>query len=129
MKGLEHDRCEERLRDVKRYDYFILLPDDPFKVAWDVINMLLVLFVSVTTPARIAFTEEDNLEWTVIGLIVDSLFLVDLVLNFFSAYHDSELNPIDDRKKITKRYLRGWFFVDLISIIPISLITKAGNYN
>ena len=114
---------------MKKYNYFILLPDDTFKVAWDVINMLLVLFVSVTTPARIAFTEEDNLEWTVIGLIVDVLFLVDLVLNFFSAYHDKELNLIDDRVKITKRYLRGWFFVDLISIVPISLITKAGNYN
>ena len=114
---------------MKKYTYCILLPDDPFKQWWDFVNMIMILFVCVTTPARIAFTEEDNFTWTLIGICVDTIFFVDLVLNFFTAYHDRELNLIDDRKKIIKHYLKGWFFIDLISILPISLITRTGDYN
>ena len=51
-----------------------------------------------TAPWRLAFTEEDDLKWTIIGIVVDSFFLVDLVLNFFTAYHDEEFNLVDDRK-------------------------------
>ena len=58
---------------------------------------LLILFVCITAPWRLAFTDEDDLEWLIIGGIVDSFFLVDLVLNFFSAYHDEEYNLVDNR--------------------------------
>ena len=127
--SIMQDDDAERLRHAKKYDYFIILPDDPFKATWDVINMLLILFVCVTTPARIAFLEDDDFAWTLTSACVDTFFLVDLVLNFFSAYHDKQLNLIDDRKKIAKRYLKGWFLVDIFSILPISLITRSGDYN
>ena len=52
----------------------------------------------VITPARIAFTEADDLTWVIVGLLFDLLFTIDLVLNFFMAYHDEEFNLIDDRK-------------------------------
>ena len=52
----------------------------------------------VITPARIAFTDADDLTWVVIGLLFDLLFGIDLVLNFFMAYHDEEFNLIDERK-------------------------------
>ena len=32
-------------------------------------------------------------------------------------------------KKIAKHYLRTWFAIDLIAVIPVSLILKTGNYN
>ena len=85
-------------RSQKKYDYFIILPDDSFKGAWDILIMLLILFVCVTAPARIAFTDTDNFEWIVIDAVVDSFFFIDLVLNFFMAYHDEEYTLIDDRK-------------------------------
>ena len=99
------------------------------KELWDIISMLLILFVCVTTPARIAFTDEDDNTWTIINIVIDTLFLIDLVLNFFSAYHDEELNLIDGRKEIALHYLKGWFLIDLISILPISFLTKSGDYN
>ena len=88
QRSHEQEIYEGRLRDAKSYDYFILLPDDQFTAVWEIVNMLLILFVCVTTPARIAFTEDDDLTWIIINSCVESLFLIDLVLNFFSAYHD-----------------------------------------
>ena len=52
----------------------------------------------IAAPTRIAFSDEDNLTWTIIDGFVDTLFLIDIVLNFFFAYHDDEYNLIDDRK-------------------------------
>ena len=60
--------------------------------------MALILFVCITAPARLAFTDTDNLEWIIVDAIVDGLFFVDLVLNFFMAYHDEEFTLIEDRK-------------------------------
>ena len=82
----------------RSYDYFLILPDDSFKAAWDTIITLLIFFVCVAAPWRLAFTEEDDLPWIIIGIVVDSFFLVDLIINFFTAYHDEEFNLVDDRK-------------------------------
>lgn len=45
----------EKLRDLKDYDYFIILPDDPFKGKWDLIVTFILLFSAIMTPYRIAF--------------------------------------------------------------------------
>ena len=76
----------------------IIMPENTFKVFWDLLVTLLILFVCVTAPWRLAFTDEDDLAWMIVGGIVDSFFLVDLVISFFTAYHDEEYNFIDDRK-------------------------------
>ena len=62
---------------------------------------MLILFVCVTAPWRLAFTDEDDLTWMIVGGVVDFFFLIDLVTNFFTAYHDEEYNFIDD-KKVTR---------------------------
>ena len=85
--------------------------------------------MSIFTPARIAFTDADDLKWTVIDTIVDLLFAVDLILNFFFAYYDEEYTLVDDRRTIAKTYLRSWFAVDLLSIAPVSLVFRIGDFN
>ena len=48
------------------------------------------------------------------------------MLNFNSAYVEENTNDvIDDRKKIFDQYSKGWFLVDLISILPLELILLA----
>ncbi len=36
---------------------------------------------------------------------------------------------IDDRREIASRYLSGWFFIDLISVIPFDEFIDKGNVN
>jgi hypothetical protein len=39
---------------------------------------------------------------------------------------------VDDRKMIAKRYLKGWFIIDMVSIIPFDVLLQASfekNYN
>lgn len=92
--------------------------------------MVALLFVCFITPYRIAFTESDELEWIIIDCLIDLLFLTDLILTFFMAYYDEKTyDLVDDRKKIACRYLRFWFIIDLLAVIPISLFLNTNDYN
>ena len=54
------------------------------------------------------------------------MFLLDIFLTFNKGLVDEKLNQILDRREITKRYLMGWFIIDLIAIFPFELILCQG---
>ena len=41
----------------------VLHPNLKWKIRWDLVNLLLILFIGVNTPYHIAFVEEDTLSW------------------------------------------------------------------
>jgi hypothetical protein len=83
------------------------------------------LFYSILiTPFRIAFTDYDPLGWLLLDCFVDLIFAADIVINFYTAYFDFDDNLITDRRIIAKAYLKGWFFIDFISILPISPVIQ-----
>lgn len=96
-----------RLRKLKKYNYFIILPDDSFKQKWNLIITCNLLFTAIITPYRIAFFDLDDSTWIVIDSFVDAIFGIDMVLNFFTAYYDSKEDIVDTRKKIAITYVRS----------------------
>lgn len=54
-------------------------------------------------------------------------FLVDLCINFLSAYEDENKKVIDDPKLIAKEYLSGWFLIDFVAVVPISYFLTSDN--
>lgn len=58
------------------------------------------------------------------SLTIDTIFLIDIFVNFFSAFQNEDLVMIDDRKVICKSYLSSWFLLDMIAIFPFDLLTK-----
>jgi len=54
---------------------------------------------------------------------IDVLFLVDILINFNTAYTSDAFDIVDDRKQIAKEYLQGWFTIDVLAIIPFDLLT------
>ena len=112
------DRMKER-QNRKRY---MLYPEDEIKGQWDVFITLVLLFTCITTPARIAFDNDDDIEvgWETTRWIVDFFFLVDIIINFNSAYQDDDFKTIEDRKRIAAEYIFGWFFLDVFAIVPFS---------
>ena len=49
---------------------------------------------------------------------------------FNTAYYDANFMIVEDRGAISCAYLRSWFAIDLLAIIPFDLILKAGyDYN
>jgi hypothetical protein len=110
----------EKLRKLKNYTYFIILPDDSFKKKWDLFITFILLFTAVVTPYRLAFYDIDDIAWVVIDTVLDAGFALDIVLNFFMAYYDDSEDIVDNRKVIACRYVKRWFFIDVASVFPIS---------
>ena len=61
-------------------------------------------------------------------IVVDSIFLIDIFVIFNSAYYQDEVELIEDRATICCEYLKGWFVIDVLSILPIDLIFNIGGF-
>ena len=57
--------------------------------------------------------------------MIDALFGIDIVLTFFSVYTDEDFVMIEERKEIACTYLKGWFIIDLVAILPLNLLIDA----
>ena len=97
----------------------IIYPENSHKASWDLFMAIVLVFTCVVTPVHICFGE-GGLSWKISNFIVDGLFLVDITLIFLTAISTEDFVIIDDHKEIACEYLKGWFFIDLLAIIPFA---------
>ena len=107
----------------------LLRPDSPQKICWDLLAIGFLMYTIVIAPMKIGFEIEDYCPsgiW-VWEAIIDCAFVLDLLLNFFTAtYTDTakgtelNFNPI----VVASAYLRSWFIIDLLSSMPIDLFVS-----
>ena len=98
-------------------------PNSRYKLRWDMYVMLMMILAAIFTPWQLAFINEDTLGWIILNAIIDGSFFFDIIFTFFTAYFDEvKLVLIYDKKVIAKKYLKFWFWLDLLSIIPFDQI-------
>ena len=106
---------------------WIILPDNPYKKIWDLVIAILILYSAIITPYEIAFSDRNKSSW--FEILIDIFLAMDIVLTFFSAYTDEEENLVKNHKKIIKKYLKSWFIIDIISVLPLNNLFKSGKYS
>jgi hypothetical protein len=84
---------------------------------------LALIFTAIVTPYEIGFLHSkfDLSPFALVNRGIDGLFGIDMVLRFFMWFEMAGSGGgriVKDHKKIVNNYLRGWFGIDLISIIP-----------
>ncbi|KIZ06554.1 Potassium voltage-gated channel subfamily Hmember 2 [Monoraphidium neglectum] len=82
----------------------VVCPSSPARLAWDVWMMALVAYLCCVVPYEVAFAYS-SAGLTVVNAVVDAMFWIDLLMNFSHA-------------AVARRYLRGWFAVDLVTTMP-----------
>ena len=102
-------------------------PNDGPKINWDIFMTFVLLLTCVITPLHIAFSDEENeVRWMgILNNCIDVLFAIDMIVIFNSAYYDENVEIIKDRSTIIWTYLKGWFIIDLVAIIPFGLLTAS----
>lgn len=81
-----------------------------------------MIYTALFTPFNIAFEDEKSFLRKYMDYGADLVFLLDIIINFVSSYFDNEDNLVVEHKKIAINYLKGWFWIDFISIIPFEFI-------
>ena len=104
----------------------LFYPKGRFKEGWTAFMTVVMIYVAIVSPYRMAFMEDvffDGLTTT--DLVLNGLFLADMLINFNSAYIREDGSIEDHRWQIAKTYFASWFLIDLISSIPYNVIELA----
>jgi hypothetical protein len=88
--------------------------------------MTIVLIVMcIFTPLNLSFMwHKQGLGPKIINHTIDLFYFIDVFVIFNSAYLENDIYLVVNRKSIAKRYLKGWFVIDIISIIPFNEMVK-----
>lgn len=105
---------------------YIIMPDSIVKMIWSIIMIFLLFYTATFVPFRTAFIDDVSKEFEYFEYVVDFLFLMDLFINFVSAYVDADRKKETRVKIIAINYIKTWFFLDLLACIPFQLFT--GNF-
>lgn len=119
--GIQKDLEKQSEEKFKPFP-FILSPESKFKAFWNVVIILLLFYTGTVVPYRTAFVDTTSPEMQIFELIVDGLFVIDLFVNFVSAYENEDKKIEMSLSRITVNYVTGWFFLDLIACLPFQLI-------
>ena len=110
---------------------FVINHEGTFKLRWEMVLCVLILYSAITVPYLLAFEDEAiymSFFWY-LEIFVDIFFVTDLVLNFFTSYIDNSnlrgRTRVRDILKIAEHYLMSkWFPIDFFSSIPFDRILR-----
>ncbi|PWA17636.1 hypothetical protein CCH79_00008111 [Gambusia affinis] len=137
--SLGADVLPEYKLQAPRIHKWTILHYSPFKAVWDWVILLLVIYTAIFTPYSAAFllneAEDDggSCVYTcnplnVVDLVVDVMFIVDILINFRTTYVNSNDEVVSHPGRIAQHYFKGWFLIDIVAAIPFDLlISRSGS--
>jgi hypothetical protein len=123
----EANRQQDLLESEQRNKWCgILHPDSKATSAYNQMHMALLLYMLVVLPVRAAFmvVPQFGSGAFMFDLFIDIAIVIDMMLNCRKYYYD-HARLITDKATITGHYMRGWFFIDLLSVLPFNYIVMA----
>ncbi|XP_053117576.1 potassium voltage-gated channel subfamily H member 7 isoform X2 [Hemicordylus capensis] len=132
--SLGADVLPEYKLQTPRINKFTILHYSPFKAVWDWLILLLVIYTAIFTPYSAAFLLNDSEEQkrrecgyscnplNMVDLIVDIMFIIDILINFRTTYVNQNEEVVSDPAKIAIHYFKGWFLIDMVAAIPFDLL-------
>lgn len=102
--------------------------DNDFRRYWNILMIFLLIYVVSWVPVSICFYSDPSDNDAMVSTIVDAAFLIDIFINFISAYEDPlTALPVVSLKKIAIKYSTTWLIIDLIAVVPTQWIEKLFN--
>lgn len=111
-------------------DESVFNPGDKFRYQWDIMTLALMMIVVIDVPFTVCFdVQSKGWDWHyVMSFIVDLFFMMDVVLNFNTAFEREGILQYN-RKDIAIHYLRTWFLIDVASALPLDLMLDGNDDN
>ncbi|CAG9311863.1 unnamed protein product [Blepharisma stoltei] len=107
----------------------LFVPDSLFGNLWNTVIILALIYTATFMPFLVAFYDSENEIWQGFDIAIDSIFIIDLLVNFNMAFYSEDGELVTDRKIIVKTYLKTWFILDLTASFPFSFISVSNGSN
>ncbi|CAG9585592.1 unnamed protein product [Danaus chrysippus] len=109
---------------------FIISHYGIFKTFWDWLILIATFYVAVVVPYNASFVDEGHPRISVTSdVVVEALFIIDIVLNFRTTFVSKKGEVVSDSKAIALNYIRTWFVVDLLAALPFDLLYASDVYS
>ena len=105
----------------------IIHPESRFKIFWELYILVLTVLVTIIAPLIVVFQFPLSPALIVFDILVTLSFTVDIAIQFNTGYMVRQ-EMVTDRKLIARRYLRGWFILDLLATIPFTWIFASNRF-
>lgn len=102
----------------------MLNPDRLFRRTWDFAQLLLLVYICAAVPLRVGFDRPTYGGWFITDLLVDLFFIIDIGLNFITAYQDDDGDLSTDLRDISRHYVRTWLALDIVAAFPVDYIIR-----
>lgn len=99
----------------------VVLPYEKKTKAWQGFVSGIIFFNCLISTFQATFTSEYISLWIIVYL-VDLISLMDMVLHFYLAFYNRNGIMVLDRRKIMKRYLKTWFILDMVALLPLDVL-------
>jgi len=100
-------------------------PAGSFRLTWDIAGMFLIAYDMITIP-MLAFSPEDTVFTEFMGWLAMIFWTLDMACSVSTGIKAADGTVIMDRRAIVKLYLRTWFIIDCIVVIPDWTMTFIG---
>ena len=128
---LERARTKLREHEELARTKTALHPEGRVKLTWDLLTTGLLIYTLFEVPYHMAFIamscEMEPLDH--FNLFVDIMFCIDIIVSFntgvIERFKGEEILN-DNHQQIAFRYLTSWFFVDLVSSMPLDVMVCGG---
>lgn len=101
----------------------IMKPSHPFVTIWELLMLFPMAYVATVLPFVVFFVHDyRHAEWTVPAIIVSVFFVIDMGVRFNTGVKLPDGRMELRRRAVTLLYLRSWFIVDLVSLLPWDLL-------
>ncbi|KAK3263364.1 hypothetical protein CYMTET_27827 [Cymbomonas tetramitiformis] len=108
----------------ERPSSLVIMPDGQFRRAWDISQAVILLYLAITVPYRVAFNQPAMGVMFCIELLQDCFFYVDIGLNFFTGYYDRASEVVTNLPSVQRNYVTTWFTIDIVACLPIDLTQR-----
>mmetsp|Transcript_104032 Transcript_104032/g.333449 ORF Transcript_104032/g.333449 Transcript_104032/m.333449 type:complete len:824 (+) Transcript_104032:59-2530(+) len=107
-------------------DCFVINPEQSVVLQkWDMITMTSMVFVAFVAPVQVAMLETKANVLFIVSSCIDTIFLIDIFINFCIMYQKrTNFGFVWEHRQsaIAARYVKGWFAIDFISILPFDVV-------
>mgnify|MGYP002624066407 CR=1 FL=1 len=124
-KEIYDSLSDEEYEDENDIGYYIS-PNSWFIKIFDYIVFLSSMIYFIVVPYFFSKNSilEDNKTIILLLMLIDLIYILDLIVNCFRAYHNFDENLVKKSKSIFLHYLKGWFLIDFIQCIPFLTLFK-----
>ena len=118
------DQSSKFLHDKEQLGAFLISPDSLWKGHWDAALSFLLIYTVIVNPVRACFEVDAVGFVSIFEASIDVVFALDILLTFNTVVIEREILVTKVRREIAQRYLAGWFWIDLITVVPFGPILR-----